>query len=71
MHFPLIQIATEHLSENLNKRVHVVGWNPKSVFLYLGTDLYGQHILRTPKTGKIYKTMNALAYTRRREKHGN
>lgn len=57
-------IPTEYLHLYVNKQVHVAGWNKACTFVYEGT-VNGFHELRTPKTGKHYRTRNALLYTRR------
>ena len=50
----------------IGQRVHVAGWNAVCVFVYEGMQ-DGQHILRTPKTGKVYKTTNSLTCVRKDE----
>jgi len=59
----------EELGSAMQCLVHVEGWNPACVFVYLGT-MGGNHILRTPKTKKDYLVSSStrLLWTRNNRK---
>lgn len=52
-----------NLESHIGKKCHVELWKTGCVFIYEGTE-NGLHILKTPKTNKIYKTNKRLLYTR-------
>lgn len=59
-----VTIPDEKLKPGM--KVHVKGWNKGCVFVYQKTE-GGRHVLKTPKTQKIYFTTNQLQYIRANE----
>ena len=57
-------VKIEAPEDHVGRPCHVAGWNKGCVFI-LDRIQDGVAILRTPKTGRIFQTRNALTYTRR------
>lgn len=52
------------LDRGIRTKCHVEGWNQAAVFVHQKT-VAGEHFLKTPKSGVLYRTRNRLLFTRK------